>query len=95
MGAFERFNMTLHAVCCRRAAVRESLGPNCAHACTAGGASAAQEAARAAFAAEKAEGFYSSDDEESQSSTSFSATASNAGGLKLKVRKCTSLPRHA
>ena len=42
--------------------------------------------ARRVCTAEKAEGFYSSEDEESQSSTSLSATASNAGGLRLKAR---------
>ena len=53
----------------------------------AGGASVAQEAARAAFGADRAEGFYSSDDEAgSQSSTSLSATTSNAGGHKIKAR---------
>lgn len=51
----------------------------------AGGVSAAQEAARAAFVADKGEGFYSSDDEESQSSTSLSTATSAAGGPKYKV----------
>lgn len=51
----------------------------------------AQAAARAAFAQEKTEGFYSSDDDDdTHSSASLSTTTSTAGGLKLKVCLCES-----
>jgi hypothetical protein len=48
-----------------------------------GESSSAQEAARAAFAVDKAEDFYSSD-EDTHSSASLSTTTSNAG-LKFKA----------